>query len=149
MGGDQRVWLLREDEPVVGEVYTDWEGRVGRCVQEIVGHVDEVGPRSVDLGCCFDGLLDSEVGVVGFVAERIEDEGVGGAELGEGVVWDLGDIGAVREREQRGAGAMRRVEDEPKDGEFPMHEGDGGDRESKEFEGLIGLNDVGDERGDE
>lgn len=44
---------------------------------------------------------------------------------------------------------MCRVEYESEDGEFPMHEGDWGDRESKEFEWLVGLDDVGDERSDE
>ena len=62
MGRDQRVWLLRDGEPVVGEVYPVWEGRVCRCVHEIVGHMDKVGPRSIDLCSCEDRLFDGEVG---------------------------------------------------------------------------------------
>lgn len=40
------------------------------------------------------------------------------------------------------------VEDEPKDGELAVHQGDWGDVESEEVEGLVGFNDVGDERSD-
>ncbi len=41
------------------------------------------------------------------------------------------------------------VEDESEDRELAVQEGDGGDVEPEEVEGLVGLDDVGDERGDE
>lgn len=56
------------------EVDTVWEGVVGCCVHEIVGHVDEIGPRSVDLLGGFNRLLDGEVGRVRPMTECIEDE---------------------------------------------------------------------------
>lgn len=44
---------------------------------------------------------------------------------------------------------VRRVEEEPENGEFAVIKGDGGNVEPKEGEGLVGLDDVGDELGDE
>ncbi len=70
----QFVCGLAEDKAVVCEVDAVWEGVIGCCVHEIVGHVDEVGPRSVDLLSGLDRLLDGEVGWVGAMTEGIEDE---------------------------------------------------------------------------
>ena len=117
-------------------------------MHQIVGHVDEKGPRRVDFDGGIEGLGDGEVGWVWSMTEGIEDEGVCGLEFFERWIGDVGDIGAVGEGEQVRV-RVGHIEDEAKDGELAVVEGDGCDVESEELEGLVGFDDVGDELGDE
>ena len=114
-----------------------------------MGHVDEVGPRRIDLGGCFDGLFDCKVGWMWAMAQGIEDEGFGGLEGSVGFSWDVRDIGAVGEGEEIGVWMVIGVEEESEDGELAVVEGDRGDCESEECEWFVGFDDVGDELGDE
>lgn len=115
----------------------------------IVGHVDEVGPRRIDLGRGLDCLLNREVGRVWTMTECVEHEGLCGLESGECFVGDMRDIGAIGKREDLRFWMMFGVKEESEDGEFAVIEVDGGDVEAEEVEGLVGFDDVGDEGGDE
>ncbi len=114
-----------------------------------MGHVDEVGPRRIDLGSGFDGLLNRKVGWMRAMAECIENQGFGGLERGHGFVGDARDIGAVGQGEEVGFWMVIGVEEESEDGELAVVEGDWGDMEPEEGEGLVRFDDVGDELGDE
>ncbi len=138
-----------EGEGVECEGDAGWEGGVGLCVEDVMGHVDEVGPRRVDLGDGLEGLVDGEMGGVGSVSQGVEDEGLGASEGVEGLVGDMGDIGAVGQGEQGGVWMVIGGESESEDGELAVVEGDGGDGEAEECEGGEGFDDVGDELGDE
>jgi hypothetical protein len=136
------------DKPVVCEHYTGWEVRIGWGVHQVVGHVDKIGPRRVDLLDSIEGLGHGEVGRVRAMAEGIEDEGIAGFEQIEGAFGDLGDIGAVGQGQEVRSGAGH-LKDEPEDGEFAVVEGDRGDVQSEEGEWDEGLDEVGYELGDE
>ena len=140
--------VSREGEAVVCEGDIRGELGIGLCVENVVGHVDQVGPRRVDLGDGFEGLVDGEMGGVRAVAQGIEDKGFGACEGVEGLAGDIGDIGAVGQGEEGGCG-VGHVESEPEDGELAVVEGDGGDGEPEECEGGEGFDDVGDKLGDE
>ncbi len=114
-----------------------------------MGHVDEEGPRRVDLGDGFEGLVDGEMGGMGAMAQGVEDQGFGAGEGVEGLGGDVGDIGAVGQGEEGGVWMVIGGEEESEDGELAVVEGDGGDGEPEECEGGEGFDDVWDELGDE
>lgn len=65
----------------------------------IVGHVDKVGPRRINLGRGLDCLLNREVCRVWAMTECVEHEGLSGLECCECFVGYVRDIGAIGERE--------------------------------------------------
>ncbi len=136
-----------EHEPIKCEGDAGWEGRKFFRVKQIVGHVDEVGPRRCDPGGRSDRLIDGEVRPVRAMAERVEDQCLDPEQVRVGVLGDFGGIGAVREGERAGVGWV--IEPVPEDGEFAVHQGDGGDAEPEEFKWFVGEDDRGFERGDE
>ena len=116
---------------------------------QIVGHMDKMRPRSIDPIGRFDGLLDRKVGRMRAMTKRIKHKRLGWHQSSEGFFRDMRDIGALGQREQIGFCVVRRLKKEPKDGELAVVECDGGDGEPEEGEGDKGLDDVGDELGNE
>ncbi len=89
-----------ECEGIECEGNARWEGCVGFRVEDVVGHVDQVGPRRIDFGDDLECLVDGEMSWVRSIAQGIEDEGLGGLELDKRAVGDVGDIGAIGEGEE-------------------------------------------------
>ncbi len=147
-----------EGEAVVGEADVGGELGVGLVIVEVVGDVGQPGAFGFELVDDLKGLIDAEVGGVGFVAKGIDDEVVKAGELGQCFVGNVADIGAEGKVADAKAEGGEVAVKESQAGDGHAKDIDGPGRESFEFEawggavvggGILWLEGVGESLGED
>lgn len=104
----------------------------------VVAQVGEVGSARVDVLYQGEGLVEVDVGHVGFVSQSVDDEGVYAAHGVYGLLWQCLAVGDVSEA----VGVVGCVYAESEYGQSCVHDGDGQYAYSVDMKFFVWFDDV-------